>query len=86
MAGAVVGFTSELIRLNNNHNNEKQSKRKYRFILSTKSASIVLPVEDDFIIGVTFSRFYFNLMFFEVYLFLERRVINGLIIRIEELY
>lgn len=54
MAGAVVGFTSELIRLDTI--NENKGTRKYRFVLSTKTATIVLPVEDDFIIGVTFNR------------------------------
>jgi hypothetical protein len=53
MAGAVVGFTSELIRLNKG----SLQKSKHRFIFSSKIASIFLPVEEDFIIGVTFNRY-----------------------------
>lgn len=54
MSSAVVGFTSELMRLEKI--NHVKQRRKHRFIWSTKTASIVLPVEDDFIIGVTFNR------------------------------
>jgi len=53
MAGACVGFTSELVRL---ENNKEAKRRNHRFILSAKTACVVLPIDEDFIIGATFNR------------------------------
>ncbi|KAI6212870.1 hypothetical protein M3Y94_00080200 [Aphelenchoides besseyi] len=53
MAAAMVDFTSELIRIENSGH---VKRRSHRFVRSSKSTGVFLPVEDDFIIGATLNR------------------------------